>query len=70
LAWFGLRTGQHWALWTALLSPLIAVGIALPMRYAYAFATLGHLGLVYLDALLLLAGALLEYRGLTASQPG
>lgn len=50
LAWFGIRTGQRWALWTAFGAPVIGVGIALPLHYAFGFATMGHLGLIYADA--------------------
>src|SRR5215208_6331162 len=30
LAWFGIRTGQKWALWTAFIMPIIALVISLP----------------------------------------
>jgi hypothetical protein len=56
LAWYGIRRGQRWAIGTALLSPLIALVVAIPLHYAYGIATMGHLGLIYLDALILLAG--------------
>lgn len=59
LAWNGIRTGQRWALWTAFLAPVVAVVLALPLHYSYGFATLGHLGLIYLDAAMLLAGTAL-----------
>jgi len=64
LAWQGIRAGQRWALWTAFLAPVIGVGLALPLHYVYGLATLGHLGLIYLDAAILLAGFLIAYRGL------
>lgn len=64
LAWIGIRGGQRWALWTAFIAPVIAVGIALPLHFPYGFATLGHLGLIYLDAALLLVGTVLAYREL------
>ena len=64
LAWEGIRTGQRWALWTAFLAPVIGVGLALPLHYVYGIATLGHLGLIYLDAAILLIGTLLAYRAL------
>jgi len=54
----GIRAGQGWALWTAFFAPVIAVGLALPLHYAYGFATLGHLGLIYLDAAILLVGTI------------
>jgi hypothetical protein len=62
LAWRGIRTGQVWALWTALLAPVIALAFALPLHYVYGLATLGHLGLIYLDAAILLVGTVLARR--------
>jgi hypothetical protein len=62
LAWKGIRTGQRWALWTAFVAPVIAVGIALPLHYVYGIATFGHLGLIYLDAAILLVGTVLAYQ--------
>src|SRR5512142_3438711 len=64
LAWFGIRTEQRWAVWTAFLAPLIAVGIALPLHFVYGIGTLGHLGLIYLDAVILLVGTFLSYRSI------
>jgi cytochrome bd-type quinol oxidase subunit 2 len=64
LAWNGIRSGQRWALWTAFLAPVVAVGLALPLHYPYGFATLGHLGLIYLDATILLVGTVLAARAL------
>jgi hypothetical protein len=65
LALQGIRTGQRWALWTAFLAPVIAVVLALPLHYVYGFATLGHLGLIYLDAAILLIGTILAHKELT-----
>jgi hypothetical protein len=64
LAWYGIRSGQRWALWTAFIAPVIGVAIAVPLHFPYGIATLGHLGLIYLDALILLVGTVLAYRGL------
>jgi cytochrome bd-type quinol oxidase subunit 2 len=64
LAWYGIRKGERWALWTAFLSPVIAVAIALPLHFPYGLATLGHLGPIYLVALILAAGTALAYTGL------
>lgn len=64
LAVFGIRRGEGWALWTAFLAPVIAVGIALPLHFPYHIATLGHLGLIYLDAVILLVGTIVSYRAL------
>ena len=66
LAWFGIRRGEGWAVWTAFLAPVVAVGIALPLHFPFGFATFGHLGLIYLDAVILLAGTVMSYRALKA----
>jgi hypothetical protein len=64
LAWNGIRTGQRWALWTAFVAPVVGVGIALPLHYVYGLGTLGHLGLIYLDAAILLVGTVLVAKDL------
>lgn len=66
LAVFGIRRGESWALWTAFITPVVAVGIALPLHFPYHIATLGHLGLIYLDAIILLAGTVISYRAMKA----
>jgi len=64
LAWNGIRTGQQWALWTAFLAPVVGVGVALPLHYVYGLGTLGHLGPIYLDAVILLVGTVLAAKAL------
>src|ERR671911_889210 len=64
LAWYGIKKGERWALLTAFLSPVIAVAVALPLHFPYGIATIGHLGLIYLDAVILLVGTVLAYTGL------
>ncbi len=66
LAWFGIRRGESWAMWTAFIAPVVAVGIALPLHFPFHFATLGHLGLIYLDAAILLVGTVMSYRTMKA----
>lgn len=66
LAWYGIRNGQRWAMWTAFVTPVVGVAIALPLHFPYGIATLGHLGLIYLDAAILLAGTVLSYKALKA----
>ena len=68
LAWYGIRRGERWALWTALLSPVIALAVALPLHYPYGIGTLGHLGVIYLDALILLVGIVVAYTGLAQGE--
>ncbi|MCK6584504.1 MAG: hypothetical protein HUU11_11150 [Anaerolineales bacterium] len=68
LAWFGIRSGQRWALWTAFLTPVIGVAIALPLHFPYGIGTIGHLGLIYLDAVILLVGTIMSYNALKAAR--
>ena len=49
---------------TAFVSPVIAVAVALPLHFPYGIGTLGHLGLIYLDALILVVGTALAYSSL------
>lgn len=62
LAWFGIRTGQRWALSTAFFAPVVAIVLGLPLHYVYGLATLGHLGPIYLDVAILLIGIVLAKR--------
>lgn len=64
LAWFGIRTGQKWALWSAFLVPVIALVISLPLHYIYGLDTLGHLGPIYLDVVILIVGTVMSYNAL------
>ena len=64
LAWNGIRTNQQWALWTAFVAPVVGVAIALPLHYVYGIGTLGHLGLIYLNAAILLVGTVLAAKEL------
>ncbi|HKG52724.1 MAG TPA: hypothetical protein VKB04_00580, partial [Anaerolineales bacterium] len=66
LAIFGIRRGESWALWTALLVPIVGLMIAIPLHYPFGFATLGHLGPIYLDTAVLIIGAIVSYREMKA----
>jgi cytochrome bd-type quinol oxidase subunit 2 len=70
LALYGIRQGHMWAWVAAVASPVLGLAVALPAHYPNGFDTLGHLGLVYLDAVILVAGALLAYRGLQSTRQG
>ncbi|HEV8571706.1 MAG TPA: hypothetical protein VGR49_01495 [Actinomycetota bacterium] len=70
LALYGIRQGHMWAWVAAVASPVLGLAVALPAHYPNGFDTLGHLGLVYLDAVILVAGALLAYRGLQSAREG
>jgi len=66
LALFGIRRGETWTVWTAFAVPVVAVGVALPLHYPYHLATLGHLGFIYLDAVVLVFGTIIAYRAIKA----
>src|SRR6266704_2422072 len=55
-AMWGIQRGQRWAFWGAVISAVVAVGVALPLHYPYGLATIGHLGLIYLDLLIFAVG--------------
>jgi hypothetical protein len=66
LAWYGIRSGYRWALGAAFLAPLIGVALALPLHYVYGIATMGHLGLIYLDMAIWLVGIVLSWKTLAS----
>src|SRR5262245_45682148 len=65
LVWYGVRRGLLWAWVGALAAPVLGLAVALPAHYPWGFATLGHLGLIYLATAIFVAGALLALRPLT-----
>ena len=65
LSWFGVRRGYIWAWATAVAAPVLALAVALPAHYPWGFATIGHLGLIYLATVIFVAGAILALKGLT-----
>ncbi len=62
LAWFGVRRGEWWAYVTAVVTPVLALAVALPAHYPWGFATIGHLGLIYLATAIFVAGAALAFK--------
>jgi hypothetical protein len=63
---YGVRKGYMWAWYGAVLAPVLGLIVALPAHYPNGFATIGHLGLVYLATAVFVVGALLALRGLRA----
>jgi cytochrome bd-type quinol oxidase subunit 2 len=57
LAWFGVRRGLRWAYVTAVVVPVLALGVALPAHYPYHLDTVGHLGFPYLATAVFVVGA-------------
>lgn len=64
LAWFGVRRGELWAWVAAVAAPVLALAVALPAHYPWGFATIGHLGLIYLSTGIFVVGALVALKGL------
>lgn len=64
LVWFGVRRGAVWAWVGAVAAPVVGLLIAIPSHYPYGFATIGHLGLIYLATAVFVVGAVAALKGL------
>jgi hypothetical protein len=64
LAWYGVRRRQVWAWVAAVAAPVLALLVALPAHYPWGFATIGHLGLIYLATAIFVVGAVLSGKAL------
>jgi hypothetical protein len=56
-----------WAWVAAVAAPVLALIVALPAHYPWGFATIGHLGLIYLATLIFVVGAALSLKALLES---
>jgi len=65
---FGVRRGRRWAWIGAVVSPVLALAVALPAHYPNHFDTLGHLGLIYLATLIFVVGALMTGKAIWNSR--
>lgn len=61
LSWYGVRRGERWAFVTAVVVPVLALGVALPAHYPWGLATVGHLGLIYLAVVIFLVGVVIAF---------
>lgn len=61
LVWFGVQRGLWWAWWTAMIAPVVALVIALPLHYGGTFEHnwVSHLGPVYIGTLIFVVGGLM-----------
>ena len=66
LSWYGVRRGERWAFATAVVVPVVGLGVALPAHYPWGLATIGHLGLIYLAVLIFFAGVVLVFTAMRA----
>jgi hypothetical protein len=64
LSWFGVRRRYVWAWVGAVSAPVLALAVALPAHYPWGFATLGHLGLIYLATAIFVVGAAMSGKAL------
>ena len=64
LAWYGVRRGYVWAWVAAVAAPVLGLVVALPAHYPWGFATIGHLGLIYLATAVFVVGAVLSGKAL------
>jgi hypothetical protein len=64
LAWFGVRRRYRWAWAAAVMAVVLGLAVALPAHYPWGFATIGHLGLVYLAIVVFAVGAVLSGKAL------
>ena len=64
LAWFGVRRRYVWAWVAAVAAPVLGLAVALPAHYPWGFATIGHLGLIYLATAIFVGGAALSGKAL------
>jgi hypothetical protein len=69
LSWFGVRRGYMWAWVAAVAAPVLALAVALPAHYPWGFATIGHLGLIYVATAIFVVGAILALKGMRESEP-
>lgn len=61
LSWWGVRRGEWWAWWAAVIAPVVGLALALPMHWtaaAFEHNWITHLGPIYLATLVYVAGAL------------
>jgi len=67
LAWYGVRDGLWWAWILAVIAPVVALAVALPMHYMghFNYDWVSHLGPIYLGTIIYVVGAVLALAGLT-----
>jgi len=72
LSWYGVRGGQRWAWVTAVVAPVVALALAIPMHWFDLFGHdwLSHLGPIYLATIVFVIGAALSLRSLLKGPAG
>jgi len=66
LCWFGVRSGDWWAWWTAMVAPVVALVVALPKHYFGGFDHnwITHIGPIYIGTAIFVVGGLIALSGL------
>ncbi|MFI5400997.1 MAG: hypothetical protein ACHQZQ_08110 [SAR324 cluster bacterium] len=68
IAWYSVRKGEWWGWWAAVIAPVLALAVALPLHYTGGFAVdwVAHLGPIYVATIIYVVGALLALRAMMA----
>jgi hypothetical protein len=71
LAWYGVRDGLWWAWIIAVIVPVVALAVALPMHYMghFNYDWVSHLGPIYLGTIVYVVGAVVALVGLAQATP-
>jgi len=71
LGWCGVREGSWWAWILAVIVPVVALAVALPMHYMghFNYNWVSHLGPIYLATIIYVVGAVVALLGLTQAAP-
>jgi hypothetical protein len=69
LCWYGVQAGKWWAWWAAMISPVVALIVALPMHYIDVFDHnwVTHIGPIYIGTAIFVIGGLMSGRELLKS---
>jgi cytochrome bd-type quinol oxidase subunit 1 len=61
IAWYSVRKGEWWGWWSAVIAPVLALAVAIPLHYAGGFTVdwVTHLGPIYVATVIYVVGALL-----------
>ncbi|MEH2514166.1 hypothetical protein V1291_005520 [Nitrobacteraceae bacterium AZCC 1564] len=71
IAWYGVREGS-WSAWIiAVIVPVVALAVALPMHYMghFNYDWVSHLGPIYLGTIIYVVGAVVALVGLSQAAP-
>jgi hypothetical protein len=66
LSWYGVARGEMWAWVAAVVTPVVALAVALPYHYTgtFQFNWVTHLAPIYLATLIFVVGALISLRAM------